>query len=166
MKKDSKAAFTIVEALVVALISSVVLAGVYSSFIVGNRAWAHYNDSVTMKREVRRALLGMVNELREAENVRVIEGPEEKALHFYRPASGNVSYYWRSSGEEAGRIVRRGRLDSRILAQHISSLSFYHLKDAIVVDISARKLTAAGKETEISLREKVTLRAQTTKFRQ
>ena len=78
MKIYNKKSFTLVETLVTVLISTVVFAGIYSTYIVGNRAWIHYSDSITTRREVRRALLVMANELRAAKNVRVIQGPDGK----------------------------------------------------------------------------------------
>ena len=157
--------FTLVEMLVVALLSTVVLAGIYSTLILGNRAWAYYNDTVLVKKEARRALFRMASELREAENVRVIQSPDGNALHFYREENGPVSYYWSRQGKDADRVIRRDRVNSRIIAQYITELSYYDLKNAIVVDITASKPKAAGDGAKISLREKVALRAQTTLFK-
>ncbi|OGX35797.1 MAG: hypothetical protein A3C36_01360 [Omnitrophica WOR_2 bacterium RIFCSPHIGHO2_02_FULL_52_10] len=156
---------TLVEVLVVTLLSTVVMAGIYSTFIVGNRTWAYYNDSVLIKKEARRALFRMAGELREAENVRVIQSPDGNALHFYREASGPVSYYWSRKGEDADRVIRRDRVNSRIIAQYITELAYYDLKDAVVVDITASRQKASGATAEIFLREKIALRAETTLFK-
>jgi len=164
MNIKNKKAFTIVEILVVVLISTVVFAGIYSTFIVGNKAWVHYNDSVAVKKEVRRALFSMINELREAENVRVIQSNEGSAIYFYRPSVGDVSYVWNRKGDDAKKIIRRNRLGVRTLAQHISTLSFQHSKKTIVINIAANKQTTKEDVTQIALREKITLRSKTVLF--
>ncbi len=166
MKIRNRQAFTLVETMIVVLISTVVFAGIYSTFIVGNKAWAHYSDSVIVKKEARGALIGMVNELREAQKVRVIQGPNGSAVHFYRPAVGAVSYVWSKKGDDANRIIRYNRLNVRILAQYISALSFQYTKDAIVINIAASKLTTPENRTLFSLREKVALRSETALFTQ
>lgn len=165
MKIKNRKAFTLVEVLGVALLSTAVFAGIYSTSIVGNRAWAHYNDSIIVKKEAQRALWGMVNELREADNVRVIEGPDGSTIHFDRPLIGHVSYIWSRKGDDAGKIIRRNRLNTRILAQHISTLSFQYSEHAVVIDITASKPTTAGQIMEVTLKEKVALRAKTALFR-
>ena len=162
---ENQKAFTLVEIMGVVLLSSVVFAGIYSTSVVGNRAWIQYNDSTAVKQEAHRALWGMVNELREAENVRVVQGTDGSALHFYRPSIGPVSYIWSREGDDAGRIIRRDRLNSRILAQHISTLSFQYFGNAVVIDITASNPTTSGQVTEVTLKEKVALRAQTALFR-
>lgn len=165
MRIHNKKAFTLVEALVTALISTVVFAGIYSTYIVGNKAWVHYNDSVAARREARRALLGMVNELRAAENVRVIEGPDGSAVHFYIQLIGPVSYIWRNKGRDAGRIIRRNRFKKRIMAQYISDLSFQYLKDVVIIDITASKRMSDGQMAKAALKERVALRSKTPFFR-
>ena len=160
----SDKAFTIVEVLVVVMISTVVFAGIYTTLQVGNKTWMHYNDSIAVKKEVRRTLFGMVNELREAENIKVIQSAEGSAIHFHRPSVGAVSYVWSKAGDNANRIIRRDRLGVRILAKHISTLSFQRSKKAIFINIAASKQTKNKEVTQIALREKVTLRAQTALF--
>jgi len=155
---------TLVEVMVVVLISTIVLAGIYTTFIVGNRAWMHYSDTVIIKKDLRRALFAMINELREAENVRVIEGVGFSALHFYRPASGTISYLWSQKGEDAHRIIRQNLHGKRILAKNITQLSFYNVKDAIIIDITASKLKKSGEMAQIALKEKVALRSKTSIF--
>lgn len=158
-------AVTLVELMVVVLISTVVFAGIYSTFVVGNRTWAYYNESVSVKREARRALWGMVNELREAENIRVIQGPNGSAIHFHKPETGAVSFVWSKIGDDAGRIIRLHRLESRIFAGYITALYFQHTDNAVVIDITASKLPVQGKAVEIHLKEKIALRSQTAFFR-
>src|SRR3989338_591220 len=78
-------AFTLVETLIVVLLSTVALAGVYATLNVGQKAWVFYNDSVAVKKEARRALFALATELREAENLKVIQGPGGTTVHFHRP---------------------------------------------------------------------------------
>lgn len=165
MNIKNKKSFTIVEIMVVVLISTAVFAGIYSALILGNKALIYYNDSVAVRKEARRALFGMANELREAENIRVIQGNEGSSLHFHRPSVGDVSYVWSKRGDNANRIIRRGRSGVRILAQHISTLSFQHSENAIFINIAASKQTTKSDVTQIALREKITLRSKTILFK-
>ncbi len=165
MRIKTKTAFSFVEVMVVALLSTVVFAGIYSTFIVGNRAWGHYSDSIAAKKEARRALLWMVKELREAENVRVISEADGCSIHFYRPAVGAVSYTWSREGGNANKIIRRNRLNTRILARYISALSFHNTVKAVIIDIRASKATTTGNDVHVALKEKVALRSKTVFFR-
>jgi len=164
MKSKSKKAFTLVEVMVTVLISTAVFAGIYSAFIVGNKTSSYYNNSVAVKKEARRALFGMVNELREAENIRIIQSNEGSSLYFHRPSEGAVSYLWSKGGDNANRIIRRDRSGTRILAKHISMLSFQRSKNTIFIDIAASKQTTKENFAQIALREKVTLRSKTVLF--
>lgn len=164
MNIKNKHAFTLVEVLITALISTVVFAGVYSAYIVGNRAWIHYNDSIAARREVRRALLTMVNDLRGAENVRVIQGKNSSAVYFYIPMKGPSSFVWNAEGKEANRIIQRNRARKRILAQNVSNLDFHYHKDAVTIDITGSKKTSDGRIMSAALKEKVALRSKTPFF--
>lgn len=164
MKIISTKAFTLIETLVVVLIATVAFAGIYSTFIVGNQAWFYYNNSVAVKKEARRALFGMVKELREAQKVKVIQSHDGTALHFYRPSVGNVSYVWTNKGEDANKIIRRNRLNTRTMAQHISALSFELSHNTIVINLSAGKQTVAENVTQVTLRKKIALRSKTAMF--
>jgi len=164
MNIANKKAFTFIETLVVVLISTVAFAGIYSTFIVGNMAWTHYNNSVAVRKEARRALFGMVKELREAQKVKVIQSLDGTALHFYRPSVGNVSYVWTNEGDDANKIIRRNRLNTRTMAQHISALSFEHSHNTIVINLSAGKQTAAENVNQVAVRGKIALRSKTAMF--
>ena len=165
MNTHKRKAFTLVESLITVLISTVVFAGIYSTYIVGNRAWAHYNDAIAARKEVRRALLGMVNEIRAAGSVRVVQGPDGSAIYFYNPSIGPVSFVWNRTGENANRIIRYNRFNKRIMAQHISALSFKNLNNAVIISVMASKQTSKGQVNRAVLKEKVALRPKTTFFR-
>ena len=162
---NNKRSFTLVETLITVMISTVVFAGIYSTYIVGNRAWIHYSDSIATRREVRRALMVMVNELRGAKNVRVIQGPDGSAIYFYTPSTGPVSFVWNRNGNNANKVIRYNRLNERILAQYISALSFKNLNDAVIINIMASKQTTKGQMSHAVLKEKVALRGKTVFFK-
>jgi len=166
MKCQNKKAFSFVEIMVVVFISTIVFAGIYATFNVGNQVWLYYSASTSVKQEARKALLWMVRELREAQNVQVIAGGEGSAIHFYRPSVGAVSYTWSGQGGDARKIIRRNDLSTRVLAQNISMLSFEYLKNAVVIDVKASIAPMASEQAvQVTLREKVTLRSQTPFFR-
>jgi len=162
----NKKSFTIIELLVVVLISAVAFAGLYSTFLVGNTSWTYYNTSIAVKKEARRALFGMAKELREAEKIKVIHSANGIILYFYRPSVGNVSYAWSKEGDDAYRIIRHNQLNTRIIAQYISALSFEPSHNRIIVNITAGKQTTGENTNEITLTEKIALRSKTVKFTQ
>jgi len=161
MKNLDKKSYTLLEAMITALIMTAVLAGIYTTFILGNRSWAYYNDSIASKQEVRRALFVMANELREAKNVLIVT--EEEAglrMNFYKPSTGVVSYVWERAGENAHRIIRKNYSRERILANDITNLSFEYLVDSILIEVETTKVPFTGPSMTYRLREKVALRSK------
>ncbi len=162
MNINTPKAFTLVEAMVVALLSTIVFAGIYSTLIVGNKSWEYYDSSITAKKEARNALFGMAKELREAKHIKVIQGDGECALHFSVPVTGAVSYVWSEKGDNANKIIRRSRRGTRVLAKHISNVSFNRFKNSIIINLAARREDGDGNTSQVILKEKVALRPMTT----
>ena len=66
MKLNTRQGISLVEVMVTTLLSVSILAGIYATFIVGERAWRYYVDSIMVRQQVRMAMLVLTNELREA----------------------------------------------------------------------------------------------------
>jgi len=160
MKLQSRKAFNLAEVIVAVAISTAVLAGVYETFIVGNRTWMYYSNTIIKKQDLRRAAYAMANELREAKDVFIIEEPGSVTVNFMVPLSGLVSYTWSEDGDEAGRVIRTNYKQKRVLANNITALSFEQpAHDCIYFHLEA------DKKNELRLSQKVALRHKTGLFR-
>ena len=73
MKANTPLGLTLVEVLVTTVLSVSILAGIYATFIVGEKAWRYYADSIMVRQQVRMALLVLTNELREAKGALVVK---------------------------------------------------------------------------------------------
>src|SRR5438094_10458703 len=105
MKLTNRKAITLMEVLMTAVIFSFVAAGIYTTFMIGTRSWAYYNETVILKQEVRRSLFAMAQELREGKNIFIDKSPHGVTVTFGRPSKGNVSYSWTDQGENANKII-------------------------------------------------------------
>jgi len=160
MTIKSNKAFTMLETLVTVFIATAILAGIYSTFLLGNKSWAYYSKTISKKQNVRRAFLWMRNELREAKDIFIVEEKGSLVLNFYRPGKGLVTYSWKDAGENAFRIIRKSQQDIRILANEIGSIKFKQLtSDEIFFEVSA---VEGG---NIKLSKNIALRYKTKKFR-
>ena len=163
-KTMNNRAFTLVETLVAVFISTIILAGIYSALIAGNRSWVYYKESISYKNEVRRAMMSMVNELREAKNVVVIKELGDIRMNFYRSGVGVVSYLWSNRGTNANRIMRVNGADVRILANQIREIDFLQSSEYVVIDIKSQEIAKKQTMTQIHLREKVAFRHKLKQF--
>ena len=149
------------------LLSVSILAGIYATSIVGDRAWRYFADSIMIRQQVRMALLALTNELREAGGAIVVKvaDPPSVQLNFLKPSAGQISYLWNSSGEDANKLIRQDDLGSRIIANNISSVDYVITDDSIFIDISATSKPKIGQPMDLNLKEQVALRAKTSRFR-
>lgn len=164
MKIKNIKAFTLIETLVAVFISAIILSGLYSALIVGNRTWAYYKESISHKNEVRKAMVLMTNELREAKNIIIAKQLNGIRINFYRSKSGFISYIWNLDGNEAGKIIRVSGSDTKMMADKIGSLDFVNFGDAVLIDIISEQIVKKNTMTEIHLRKKVTLRNKNKLF--
>ena len=165
MKSKNTKAMSLVEILMAVSIFTVVIAGLYSAFSVGNRSWKVYSATIMFQEETRRAFFSMVNELREAKNIFITKDSNSLTINFFKPSMGIVSYAWSNSGNNANKIVRQQDSKTRVLANNISLLSFdYPTNSAIIVDVTATITPIQGEETNFHLKGKVALRSKIYKL--
>jgi type II secretory pathway component PulJ len=167
MKINTRQGISLVEVMVTVLLAVSILAGIYAAFIVGERTWRYYADSIMVRQQVRTALLVLTNELREASGAIVVkeEDPPGVRLNFLKPSAGQVSYLWNSGGNDANKLIRQDDLGARIIANNISSVDYVVTDDAIFVDINATSRPKTGGSVDLRLREQVAWRAKTSLFR-
>jgi len=163
MKIRNRKAFTLMEIMITTVLFSFVMGGVYTTYLVGTRSWAYYNDSVILKQEARRLLFTMAQELREARNIFItIEPGRGVTIHFYRPSLGDVSYSWANQGERAYQIIRKNKKEEKILARYISEFSLtQETMDDVTIEIHVIKSQKNAKEMNFHLKEKIALRTRT-----
>ena len=164
MRIINRKAITLMEVMVTAVIFSFVAAGIYMTFIIGNRSWAYYNESVILKQEVRRSLFTMAQELREAKDIFITTDDIKGAtISFSRPSVGPVSFSWTNRGENAHRIIRTNKKQTRILANHISGLSFHQetIHDLTIELSATKKSPKTGQDLYFHLKETIALRSNT-----
>lgn len=160
--KHSHRAFTLVEVMIACAIFILILESVYVTLSVGYRSWNNYSSAVLVKQEVRRAMIAMSTELREAQHIFIVKEDNHHGvtLNFERPSLGAISYTWSDSGEEAYKIIRKNNNNLRTLADHINYLSFdYPTDNQIIIDVSA-----GNQNNVFDLKEKVALRLKTNLF--
>ncbi len=166
MKIDTRQGISLVEVMMTTLLSVSILAGIYATFIAGDRAWRYHADSIMIRQQVRMALLVLTNELREASGALVVkvEAPPGVRLNFLKPSAGQISYLWNSSGKDANKLIRQDSLGTRVIANNISSVDYVITDDSILIDISATSRPKIGQPMNLNLREQVALRAKTSRF--
>ena len=167
MKANTPLGLTLVEVLVTTVLSVSILAGIYATFIVGEKAWRYYADSIMVRQQVRMALLVLTNELREAKGALVVkeEIPPSVRLNFLKPSAGQISYLWNGNGEDANKLVRQDSSGTRIIANNISSVNYVLTGDLISIDISAKSKPNVARPIDLNLKEQVAVRARTSRFK-
>ena len=155
MRKVSKHAFTLIEVIIVCALFILIFESVYAALFIGQKSWSNYSNIVLLKQNVRRAVILMSNELREAKNIFITKDKHFITLSFDRPILGSISYKWSDIGENAYQIIRKNYDHVRILATGISFLSFdFPIDNQLIIDV------AAGKEKQFNLKEKIALRSK------
>lgn len=167
MKTNTPLGLTLVEVLVTTVLSVSILAGIYATFIVGERAWRYYVDSIVVRQQIRMAMLVLTNELREAKGALIVkeEAPPGVRLNFLRPSAGQISYLWSGGGEDANKLIRQDALGTRIIANDISSIDYLATDNSIFIDISATSKPKIGQPIDLNLKEQVALRTKTSRFK-
>ncbi len=161
MKNLSKKSFTLIEVIIACVIFTLILESVYVTLNVAQKSWNTSSSTILLKQEVRRALISMTTELREAKNIFIVKNQNKNSvnLDFERPGMGPISFHWTDEGEDAFKIIRTNYTYSRVLASHISFLTFdYPTDNEIIIKV------AAGKDQQFQLTQKVSLRLKTNLF--
>ena len=167
MRTNTRQGFSLVEVMMTTLLSVSILAGIYATFIVGERAWRYYTDSIMIRQQVRLALLVLTDELREASGTLVVKeaDPSSVRLNFLKPSMGQVSYLWNSSGKDANKLIRQDDLGTRIIANNISSVDYVITGNLISLDLSAMSKPKLSRPIKLNIKEQVAFRTKTSRFK-
>lgn len=160
MKITNTQATSFTEILITITIFTIIFGAILGSLDSGNMLGDNYDDNIAVQREVHKALLAMSKELREANNVSVLQDANNASINFSRPVIGNISFSWSTTGGNANRIIRQDPTSSRILANDISSLSFANtdLSVEVIINVTAAKTSLQGNSIDFTSTKKVMLR--------
>lgn len=136
-------AFTLVEVLVSLLILSVVLAGVYAVFNIGNTSYLIDISLMRLQQDARQGMQALVKELRNSNNIAVtaLDANNDK-ITFNTYSGSGISYYRDLSDANADgvttQIIREYPLGTRkVIASNITRLKFTYANHIVITDITA-----------------------------
>ena len=156
----NKTAVTLIEVLVATAIFSVVVTALYSVLLISNKSWANFNNNVTIQQNARNALINMTMDFREGHSFFITKESGSIRLSFLHPEFGLVSYTWANHGTSANQILRQAKNETRILANHIYGLSFEHVANTIVINVSSSIQVKSSHPVTYDLKGKVALRSK------
>jgi len=158
MKIITKSGFTLVEAMVVVLLSAMVIGGIYTTLLIGNSSWENYEAAVTVQQEARRAVAFIARDMRTATNLTVKYSADSLAATFNHPQDGAVRYSWLRHGEPPGQLLRQDKNGSRIIGKYISAFVISESRDAVSCSITTSRVSRQGKELNFALSHRVAKR--------
>lgn len=171
LRSKNSSGYTLVEMMVALSIFTVVMGGIYTIFLVGNKSWMTFTSNVIVQHNLRQGMQVMAKELRRARNVFVTEEPGGVRVNFLRYPVGLVSYTWSEQGEDAYKIIRQNNINKKVIAGNIQKFDLELLSDSIIIDMasnsklqSAKSETAenseAVEESQFKLKGKIALRSK------
>jgi prepilin-type N-terminal cleavage/methylation domain-containing protein len=160
MKIANRLGFTLIEAMMTVVIFAVMLGGVYGSLQVGTRAWSNLSANLLTRQEIRRGLVVISKDLRQASELLVEKDNAHVLVNFKTEHDGLVSYSWTNQGQNANKIIRKNYEKSRTLASGISlfEVNMPNSQEAMVT------LSAGGPDRPVSIKEKIAFRMKTNPF--
>lgn len=161
MMINNRKAFTFIEALITLAIFTVMMASIYAMFLLSQRAWASYAENIMPKNELRRLVISLTQDLREARNIFIVKDKNAIQLTFKLDSVGEVKISFTPNDVGEGDVIRQNNNKERILAYKITGLNFIHPTDQeIIIDATS------GLTKKFSIKQKIALRAQTGLFLQ
>lgn len=149
--------FTLVEILVTTLILAFLVAGIYAVLSVGNIVFREDINLVELQQQARRAIDGMINEIRESKSseITLSEGNTRIAFNippevYGNPWVGPINYYRDindvNSDTVTDQVIREYPVGTmKILANDITSLDFSVTGDIVAIQLSASRI-AGGRQ--------------------
>lgn len=166
--------FTFIEILIVIAIFGLITAGLFSVLIVADLSWHEDMSRVDLEQEARRAMDGMVRELRQSKTSNITISNGNQTIEFAIPVnitsspvtySENITYSLNTTNHMIVRTI--GGTDSVTIGSYINYLNFNNTTSNIIEISLNTKKTMRGKEiffppeiggVEQYLTEKVRLR--------
>jgi len=151
MKKINRAGFTLLEVLIVAVIFSFIIAGIYGVMNVANISYPTELGMLGLQQQARQGMQWITRETREASLITIIPGTDSDAISFDTPNENGIQY------AVVNNQVIRSHNGNRTIAFNISALRFSRTGGILQIQINAAA-TVLLKPLAFSLTEKVRLR--------
>lgn len=161
MNIKTKQGFSLAESIISAAIMAIIMGGLLTTFVAGNRSWNTYMAAVNVQREVRKSIDIMTRDLRAAENVLLTQDTNNVTLTFTHPSYGDITYTWTAdeSSADANRIIRQAGTQSRVVAQNISAFVVTDSTTDVIIDITSAEGTSYGAANSLQLAKKIAKRS-------
>lgn len=175
MKFKRLKGLTLIEAIIVTLLFSIVLASLFTILRAVNISWESGGSQLSVQQEARRAINAMAKELRQARTLTIAGTPADGTNHstiiFNIPEtisesgvtwSSNIQYAL--GGLNNAQLIRTQNGGQRVMANYISALSFSRdpsAIDVINISITAQKNTFSGfgtSQSDITLNSEIKVR--------
>ena len=151
MKKTNRTGFTLLEALIVALIFSFIAAGIFGVMNVANVSYPTELGLLNLQQQARQTMQWITRETREASLVTITPGSGSDVISFNTPNETGIQY------SVVNNQVIRSYGGTRTIAFNISSLRFSQTGKLLQIQVNAAT-TVLLRPLAFSLTEKVRLR--------
>lgn len=164
---------TLVEMMMAMMIFLLLSGGVYAALQTGERSWNVNDVRIRMQQELRKAMDGMINDLREAGSSSILNVPANgtwyTSITFQVPTGVTAgSLVWNGNnitfakgGSGATQLLRTQGAQTSILAQNVQTLQFRRQAaspEELEISMLARRSTINGDPIDYRLDFKVQLR--------
>jgi len=145
-------AFTIVELLVAMLIFGLILGGIFGVVFVADKSWDSTLGMLGMVQEIRQGMDGMTREARQSGFSQATVSVGGERLDFFTPGSGSVISYYVQNNQL---IREHPNGTTKVLANHISQISFISTASMLQIQITASKTTIGNRALVTSSAQQV-----------
>ena len=140
-------AFTIVELLVAMLIFSLILGGIFGIVLVADKSWDSTLGMLGLVQEIRQGMDGMTREARQSSFNQAVVSIGGERLDFFTLGSGSVISYYAQNNQ----LIREYPVGTtKVLANHISHISFVSSASMLQIQITASKTTIGNRALSAS----------------
>lgn len=173
LKLCASLGFSLVEMMIVLAIFTMISGGLYSVFAAGDSSWQVNKVKMELRQELRKAMEGMINDLRQAGSDSIEDVPANggnyAVMTFKIPdnvASGTLIWnedtiQYGLGGLGGNQLLRVEGGQTRVIAQNIDSVYFSRPEDspdALQINLTAEKTPLKGKTMTYPLSFEVQLR--------
>ncbi len=150
MRLTSNNGFSLLEMMVSIGIFSIISAGIFSVFYVGNISWSLQDANVNVQSQARRTVSKLSRDLRIASGLTITQDADNVDVSFSKSGSA-ITYAWTTdAGSTRHQIVRAVDGVSIVTAQNITALSLTETATDIKINVTASDV-ARGKTLEYTL---------------
>jgi len=162
-----KNGFTLLELMVVVLLTSVVMAALFMVLSSGQSTWFEADTQVTVQQELRKALRAMKRDLAMsgagASKINVSADGSSVQFHISQGATADGVVNWSSTpinfSVASGQLLRTEGASTAVLANNVGPLSFTRDSSRMLnITITVSKTTKANRNISVTHEESIYLR--------